>query len=244
VDPLRSRARQCLPSSTLGRVDLQEKRKLDSERLAGQLAQVKARTRPWRSIIALVVAIAAAAVNYGQGLSSLHEPGRETARLITVITAAVFCVFAAGATVGLCGKAWAMLQPRVGSAHAAVVRYSLLLIGGLATLLLTLQLLKVPIGQLVLGGAITGILIGIAAQQTMANLFAGIVLLLSRPFHVGQLIRVRSGALGGVLDGTVTEIGLTYVHLDTGEGVLALPNAQVLAAAVGPLPAEIPGRLG
>jgi len=225
-------------------MDLQEKRKLDSERLAGQLAQVKARARPRRSIIALVLALAAAAVNYEQGLSSLYAPGRDAARLITVLTAVAFCVFAAGATMGLCGKAWAVLQPRVGSAHAAVVRYSLLLLGFLATLVFTLQLLKIPIGQLVLGGAITGILIGIAAQQTMANLFAGIVLLLSRPFHVGQLIRIRSGALGGVLDGTVTEIGITYVHLDTGEGVLALPNAQVLAAAVGPLPAEIPGRPG
>jgi len=225
-------------------MDLQEKRKLDSERLAGQLAQVKARARPRRSIIALVLALAAAAVNYEQGLSSLYAPGRDAARLITVLTAVAFCVFAAGATMGLCGKAWAVLQPRVGSAHAAVVRYSLLLLGFLATLVFTLQLLKIPIGQLVLGGAITGILIGIAAQQTMANLFAGIVLLLSRPFHVGQLIRIRSGALGVVLDGTVTEIGITYVHLDTGEGVLALPNAQVLAAAVGPLPAEIPGRPG
>jgi Mechanosensitive ion channel, beta-domain len=183
-------------------------------------------------------------LDYEQGLSSLHAPGRDTARLITVVTAVAFCVFAAGATVGLGGKAWAVLQPRVGSAHAAVVRYSLLLIGGLATLLFTLQLLKVPIGQLVLGGAITGILIGIAAQQTMANLFAGIVLLLSRPFHVGRLIRVRPDALGGVLDGTVTEIGITYVHLDTSQGVLALPNAQVLAAAVGPLPGEIPDQPG
>jgi len=90
----------------------------------------------------------------------------------------------------------------------------------------------------VLGGAITGILLGIAAQQTLANLFAGIVLLLSRPFTVGQWVRIRSGALGGQLDGTVTEIGITYVHLDTGEGVMALPNSQVLAAAVGPLPGE------
>jgi small-conductance mechanosensitive channel len=161
-----------------------------------------------------------------------------------VITAAAFCAFAAGATVGLSGKTRAALQPRVGSAHAAVIRYALLLVGSLVTLVFTLQLLKIPIGQLVLGGAITGILIGIAAQQTMANLFAGIVLLLSRPFHVGQLIRIRSGALGGVLDGTVTEIGITYVHLDTGEGVLALPNSQVLAAAVGPLPATVPDRPG
>ena len=40
-----------------------------------------------------------------------------------------------------------------------------LLIGGLATLLFTLQLLNVQVGQLVLGGAITGILIDIGAQQ-------------------------------------------------------------------------------
>ncbi len=215
---------------------------LDSERLAGQFAQVKARTGPWRSIIALVLAIAAAIVNYNQGLSSLHEPGHSTAKLITVITAGAFCVFAASATLGLSGKAKNALQPRVGAAHAAVVRYALLLIGSLITLIVTLQLFKIPIGQLVLGGAITGILLGIAAQQTLANLFAGIVLLLSRPFSVGQRIRVRSGAMGGQMDGTVTEIGITYVRLDTGEGVLALPNSQVLAAAVGPLPGEPPDR--
>ena len=221
-------------------MDLQEKRKLDSERLAGQLAQVKARTRPWRSIIALVLAVASAVVNYEQGLSSLHVPGHATARLITIVTAAAFCVFGVGATFGLSSKARNALEPRVGAAHAAVVRYAFLLIGTLATLVITLQLFKIPIGQLVLGGAITGILLGIAAQQTLANLFAGIVLLLSRPFSVGQRIRVRSGAMGGQMDGTVTEIGITYVRLDTGEGVLALPNSQVLAAAVGPLPGEPP----
>jgi small-conductance mechanosensitive channel len=231
------------PASTLWGVDLQEKHKLDSERLAGQLAQVKDRARPWRSIIALVLAVAAAILNYEQGLSSLHVQGHDTARLITVSTAAAFCVFATGAVVGLSGKARKALEPRVGSAHAAVVRYSLLLIGGFATLIVTLQLFKIPIGQLVLGGAVTGILLGIAAQQTLANLFAGIVLLLSRPFGVGQRIRIRSGAMGGQMDGVVTEIGLTYVHLDTGDGVLALPNSQVLAAAVGPIlgePAEQP----
>jgi small-conductance mechanosensitive channel len=225
-------------------VDLQEKHRLDSERLAGQLAQVKARAQPWRSIIALVLAIAAAVINYNQGLSSFQVSDHSTAKLITVITAAAFAFFAAIATVGLSGKAKNALQPRVGAAHAAVVRYALLLIGGLITLVLTLQLFKIPIGQLVLGGAVTGILLGIAAQQTLANLFAGIVLLLSRPFSVGQRIRVRSGAMGGQMDGTVTEIGITYVRLDTGEGVLALPNSQVLAAAVGPLPGEPPDQPG
>jgi small-conductance mechanosensitive channel len=225
-------------------MDLQEKRQLDRERLAGHVAQVKARTRPWRSIAALVLAIAAGITSYEQHLASFGERGDTTTKLITAGTAAAFCVFAGGASVGLSGRAREMLQPSVGSAHAAVVRYSILLVGTIATLVITLQLFKIPIGQLVLGGALTGVILGLAGQQTLSNLFAGIVLLLSRPFNVGDRIRVRSGAMGGIMEGTVSEIGITYVRLDTGDGVLALPNAQVLAAAVGPATAANPGQPG
>jgi small-conductance mechanosensitive channel len=219
-------------------MDLQEKRKLDAEHLAGQLAQVRARTRPWRSLIALALAIAAAVIAYLQRLQSFTEPGQATTKIITAVCAGGFCVFAAGAVIGLSGQTRKMLEPRVGSSHAAVVRYSILLIGSVIIFVLTLQLLRIRVGQLVVGGALTAVLLGIAGQQSMANLFAGIVLLLSRPFNVGERIRVRSGAMGGVMEGTVTEIGLTYVRLDTGDGVLALPNSQVLAAAVGPVPAD------
>ena len=41
-------------------------------------------------------------------------------------------------------------------------------------------------------------------------------------------------ALGGEFDGTVTGMGLTYVALDTTSGPLQVPNASILAAAVGP----------
>jgi hypothetical protein len=34
----------------------------------------------------------------------------------------------------------------------------------------------------------------------------------------------------------VTEIGITYIRLDTGDSVMSVPNSQVLAAAVGPIP--------
>ncbi|HEY2578828.1 MAG TPA: mechanosensitive ion channel domain-containing protein [Streptosporangiaceae bacterium] len=224
-------------------MDLQEKHQIDRERLAGQLAQMRARTRPWRSIAALALAIAAGITSFEQHVDSFSDPRvTATTKLITAGTAAAFCVFASGATVGLSGRSRDILQPRVGSAHAAVVRYSILLAGTLATLVITLQLFKIPIGQLVLGGALTGVILGLAGQQTLSNLFAGIVLLLSRPFSVGDRIRVRSGAMGGIMEGTVSEIGITYVRLDTGDGVLALPNAQVLAAAVGPVPPGSPDQ--
>jgi len=150
--------------------------------------------------------------------------------------AAAFCILAVIAVLGLARKAQEVLRPAVGTDHAAVVRYAILLTGGTVVLLMTLDLSGVPVGQLVLGGAVTGILVGIAGQQTLANVFAGLVLLLSRPFGVGDLIRLRSGALGGQLEGTVTEIGITYMRLETPDGVLHVPNAQVLAAAAGPIP--------
>jgi Mechanosensitive ion channel len=214
-------------------VDLQEKRQYD---LALQMAKVRRRARPWRSIIAAVLALLAGMTSYSARYETIRRTySRLTADIIAQSAAAAFCILAVIAVLGLAKKAQEVLRPAVGTAHAAVVRYAILLTGGTTALLLTLDLSGVPVGQLVLGGAVTGILVGIAGQQTLANVFAGLVLLLSRPFGVGDLIRLRSGALGGQLEGTVTEIGITYLRLETPDGVLHVPNAQVLAAAAGPI---------
>ena len=214
-------------------MDLQEKRQHD---LALQVAKVRKRARPWRAIIAAAAAVLAGVLSY----QARHDPnlstawGHVTSDIVNQSAAAAFCILAVIAVLGLAGKAREVLQPRVGTAHAAVVRYAILLAGGTTVLLVTLDLSGVPVGQLAVGGAVTGILLGIAGQQSLANVFAGLVLLLSRPFVVGDPIVLRSGAMGGLIEGTVTEIGITYLRLDTPDGPLHLPNAQVLAAAVGP----------
>ena len=214
-------------------MDLQEQHGLD---LANHVAaKVKERARPWRAIIAFILAIAAAAVagTANRHLDTLFGPGHLANRIVWGSAVLAYFLFAVVAVVGLAGKSRDVLQPRVGSAHAAVVRYTIMLFGGVATVAGLLALLKIPIGQLIVGGALTTILIGIAAQQSLGNIFAGMVLLLSRPFAVGDSVLIRSGALGGQIQGTVTEIGITYVRLDTGDGVVHLPNSQVLAAGVG-----------
>ena len=207
--------------------------------LSAQVAMVKAKTRPWKAIIALVLAIAAAAAS-GWAHSDFQHFFRADAvvhQIIAAATAVAFCVFASAATIGLSGKARSVLEPVMGTGHAAVVRYALVLIGAITTLIVTLALFGVPIGQLLLGGALTSVFVGIAAQQALSNVFAGMVLLLAHPFRVGDAIRMRAGALSGEIDGTVTEIGITYVRLSTGSGVISIPNSQVLNAVVGPLPA-------
>jgi small-conductance mechanosensitive channel len=218
-------------------VDVREKYQLD---VAEQVAKVRARARPWRSYIALVLAAIAAAAsvwaadqNHGKDQATLA--GQPVSELVSVACAVAFGLLALAATMGLSGKARETLEPGIGSAHAAVVRYAIVLVGGLASLLITLTLLRVHIGNLILGGAFTAVLIGIAAQQTLSNVFAGIVLMLARPFAVGDNVRMRAGVLSGQIEGTVLDIGITYVRLDTAEGKLNVPNSQVLAAAVGPL---------
>jgi small-conductance mechanosensitive channel len=213
-------------------VDLHEQRQLDE--MAGQMAKVRARTRPWRVIIALVLAAAAGIVASvaGRNFEFWTGHGHVGSKLVAAVAAVLFCLFAFTAILALARRTRQALQPVAGSAHAAVVRYSIVLFGAIFTLVIGLALFKIPVGQLIVGGALTTILIGIAAQQSLSNVFAGLVLLLSRPFNVGETIQLRSGAMGGLIDGVVTEIGITYVRLDTADGPMSLPNSQVLAAAV------------
>jgi len=230
-------------------VDLQERHQLDVARAREQVAKVKARTRPWRYIFALVVALIAAAVSVQardiayilresslrQHAESLLSPlGYQGNIALSYGAAVAFGLLAGIGTIGLGNKARQVLQHSVGSAHAAVVRFAILLVGGLITIIITLQLFNVAVTQLIVGGALTGVLVGIAAQQSLANVFAGIVLLMARPFRIGDPVGIRSGALSGLLEGTVSEISITYVTLETPNGPIHVPNSQVLAAAVGP----------
>ena len=223
-------------------MDLHEKRQLDlaehMARVNQHVARAKAHARPWRSIIATVLAVIAGVVANQAGTRFKYwtGPANFTPKLIAALSIAAFCLFGAAAVLGLAAKARDVLLPAVGSSHAAVVRYAILLIGGLTVLIIAVALMKVPIGQLLVGGAVTTLLLGIAAQQSLANIFAGLVLLLSRPFVVGDYIRVKSGSLGGVTEGLVTEVGITYLRMDTEDGPLSLPNSQVLASATGPIP--------
>ncbi len=205
--------------------------------LSVQVARVREKARPWKSIIALVFAIAAASVSAWarRDFHRFFESANVPSQIVSAGCAVAFCVFGSIATIGLSGTARTVLEPRVGTSHAAVVRYALLLIGEFTTLVITLLLFDIPVGQLVLGGALTSVFVGIAAQQALSNVFAGMVLLLAHPFRVGDAVSLRAGALGGQLDGTVTEIGITYVRLDAGGRIVSVPNSQVLNAVVGPV---------
>ena len=217
---------------------MQNGRQID---LSTQVERVKRKTRPWKSIISLLLAIVSAVLSHQARNDSgpiFSGTNSTTNQLISAGLAVAFLVFGSIATYSLAGKVRELIQPRTGTAHAAVVGYAILIVGAFTTLVITLVLFTVPVAQLVLGGALTTVFVGIAAQQALGNVFAGLVLLVARPFQVGQAVRLQAGALGGTLDGIVTDIGITYVRFDTDGSVMSIPNSQVLNAVVGPIPPE------
>ena len=88
---------------------------------------------------------------------------------------------------------------------------------------------------LAVGGAVTAVVLGLAAQQTFGNLFAGTVLLSARPFRVGERVRLQGGPLAGQIEGTVSSLGLLYTTFANGDDAVMVPNSVVLSVAVTPL---------
>jgi small-conductance mechanosensitive channel len=168
-------------------------------------------------------------------------------RALFDLPAVVFLVLTAACARSIASEVDALARWRGGQTAGSAMRMLITGFGYTIAVVGTLAMLSVPIGHLLLGGAIAGVILGIAAQQSLGNVFAGFVLLTARPFAVGNHIRVRSGALGGEFYGTVTSMSLTYVSVLTDQGLLKVPNASVLAAAVGPWdqpskPATPPGH--
>jgi small conductance mechanosensitive channel len=76
---------------------------------------------------------------------------------------------------------------------------------------------------------------GLAAQQVLGNLLAGLVLVTNRPFRVGERVRLQAGPLAGQLEGVVGQLGLFYTTFVSGADRILVPNGVLLQAAVTPL---------
>lgn len=124
---------------------------------------------------------------------------------------------------------------RVDPATAGTLGFLIRLFAMAAVVILALRIAGVTAATLAVGGAFTAIVLGLAAQQTLGSLFAGIVLQSTRPFRVGERVRLVGGALAGSLEGTVSSLGLFYATLVQGADRLQVPNSVLISLVVVPL---------
>jgi small-conductance mechanosensitive channel len=80
----------------------------------------------------------------------------------------------------------------------------------------------VDLSGLLVGAGFLGIVVGLAARQTLGSLIAGFVLMFSRPFTIGDWVEI------GEEEGIVTEITIVNTRLENFDGeTIVLPNDQV-----------------
>jgi MscS family membrane protein len=125
-----------------------------------------------------------------------------------------------------------VMRHYLNAGRTAAMKFFLNLIGFGAIILSTLTLLEIPIDKLLLGGAAIGVILSVAAQQSLANFFASVVIIISRPFQVCDELSITAGALGGTYKGKIKDIGLTHTKLTVDGKLVMLPNATLLSAGV------------
>lgn len=134
--------------------------------------------------------------------------------------------YLSGAAERVVGEATAhtrRIDPLVSDFLASLARYAVLAVIGIAVL----QLFGIQTASLVAVLGATSLAIGLALQGTLSNLAAGVMLLLFRPFQIGDSVEVAGKA------GKVKSLSLFMTELMTTENVqILLPNSQVWGTAI------------
>ena len=84
------------------------------------------------------------------------------------------------------------------------------------------------ISSLVVSLGVGSLAIALAAQETLANMIAGFVLMVDRPFRVGDRIKLPSGVVGNVV-----EIGIRSTKVINDNDIMIItPNAEIVKSQI------------
>jgi small-conductance mechanosensitive channel len=96
-------------------------------------------------------------------------------------------------------------------------------------IILALDVLGLNIMPFVAGAGVAGIAIGFAAKDTLSNLIAGVLLIIDRPFEVGDRIEVWTAPKNSATWGDVIDVGLRATKIRTTDNiVIVIPNNEIM----------------
>jgi small conductance mechanosensitive channel len=180
----------------------------------------------WVTALAAVVLLAALFAVRPQLLALAPKRYRTEVQLGVLLLAVVFGGIAIRSFVS---RAFYRLRDTGLSGWRPVVTWCLYIILGLGVL----SALDIDLGGLLAAGAVLGVVVAVAAQTSLSSVFAGIVLLMARPFTVGSWVSLRTSLFGGTdFSGVITEIGVVHTTMDVGGRVVRIPNSAALASAL------------
>lgn len=154
---------------------------------------------------------------------------------VKVATVAVLVIVGSVAVHWLVRGLTPRLFRRLDPATAGTLGFLIRLFAMSVVLIAALRIAGVTAATLALGGTITAVVLGLAAQQSLGGIFAGVVLQSTRPFRVGERVRFVGGFIAGSVEGTVSSLGLFYTTLAQGADRIQIPNSVLINLAVVPL---------
>ena len=121
------------------------------------------------------------------------------------------------------GKKFQKLAPEVQTFAASAIK----VLGYILVILMAVATVGVPTASIIAVLGSCGLAIGLAMQGSLSNLAGGIMLMIFRPFHVGDFIS------DGAHDGTVKNMSLFYTTIATPDNLqVTLPNGALANAAI------------
>ena len=156
--------------------------------------------------------------------------------LVEKIYTAAFIILFAAPAIGFLKIALQLLQKKLDYEHTKfddivfdlLNRFAGVLIYVLAAIL-ALDMLGVNVMPFIAGAGVMGIAIGFAAKDTLSNLIAGILLIIDRPFEVGDRIELWQTPKNSATWGDVIDIGLRATKIRTTDNiVIIIPNNEIM----------------
>lgn len=96
-------------------------------------------------------------------------------------------------------------------------------------IILAMDKLGINVMPFIAGAGIAGVAIGFAAKDTLSNIIAGVLLIIDRPFDLGDRIEVWSAPKGSATWGDVVDIGLRATRIKTTDNiVIIIPNNEIM----------------
>ena len=198
--------------------------------LGSEIDTAAARRGRGAAVVALAL-IAAVLVVFDQRKTLFPGHGQEI-RIATVI----LLVLLGWALARSLGRGFApTLYRRLEPSTAGTIGFLLRLLTIVIVAVVALRIAGVKPAAIVVGGGFTAVVFGLAAQQVLGNMLAGLLLITNRPFRVGERVRLQGGGLAGQTEGVVGQLGLFYTTFVSGADRILVPNGVLIQCAVTPL---------
>ncbi|MGZ5326445.1 MAG: mechanosensitive ion channel family protein [Solirubrobacterales bacterium] len=163
-----------------------------------------------------------------------QQHGNEISAAITILIAILIAVVVDRLVFGRAEAAAARVDTQVFSRAARTrlrvfrrLLFVLIILIGVALALSQFAEIKRLATGVLASTAVLGIVIGFAARNVIANAVAGVLMAITQPLRIGDLVRVEES------EGRVVDIALTYTSIDSDDGkLIVVPNEKLTSNVV------------